>query len=63
MSKATPKKRKFPTIPRKEAMPILHKKIRDLYKVGYSYDEISDMLDVSKTTISFAVNGRAKESK
>ena len=61
MSKVNPKKRRFPTIPRKDAMPILHKKIKDLYKIGYSYDEISDMMDVSKTTISFAVKGRAKD--
>ena len=55
------KKTKFPKIPRKDAKEILYGKIRDLYKLKYSYEEISDMLDVSKTTVFFAIKGRAKK--
>ena len=48
-------------IPEAEARKIIARKIRGLYKIGYSYDEISDMLWVSKSTISYAIKGRAKK--
>lgn len=57
------KQSKFPAIPRTEAKEILYKKIRDLYALKYSYEEICSMLDISKTTVFFAIKGRAKKSK
>ena len=55
-------KSKFPAIPRKEAKEILYKKIRDLSKLNYSYEEICKMLDISKTTVFFAIRGRSKKN-
>jgi len=58
-------KSKFPSIPRRDATEVLYGKIRDLKGLGYSYNEICDMLNVSKTTALLAVKnkGRAKKNK
>lgn len=47
---------------RKQKMEIIKKKIRDLNKRGFNYDQISRALKVSKTTIVFALlKGRKKK--
>jgi len=47
-------------IPHRELTKVFHQKIRDLAKLGYTYDEIAEMLRTSKTTISFVLKGRPK---
>lgn len=54
---------KFPKIPYKDAKEILYKKIRDLHRLDYNYEEICRLLDVSKTTVFFAIKGRARKNK
>lgn len=46
----------------KQKTEIVHKKIRDLVKRGFSYDQIVRALNVSKTTIVFALY-KAKKKK
>lgn len=53
--------KKFPTIPRKDAEEVLNKKIRDLYSLDYSMNQIAEMLSVSKKTVFLALKGRAKK--
>lgn len=48
-------------IPDNDVRKILVKKIRDLYSLGWNYEEISELLWVSKTTVSHAIKGRAKK--
>ena len=48
-------------VPLKERIKIRNKKIKDLYKIGYSGDEICEMTKLSKTTVFFAINGRSKK--
>lgn len=52
-----------PNIPMKDKKSILDKKIRDLSKLGYAYEEISRLLNVSKTTVFYAIKGRKKPSR
>ena len=47
-------------IPNKDKKAILYKKIKDLRKLGWSMDEIVELLSVSKSTVFFAISGRAK---
>lgn len=54
-------------IPLKERRKIRDRKIRALYRLGYSMDEICSEMrtlgqGVSKTTVFFAINGRSKKS-
>jgi len=58
-------KSKFPRIPSSDARKILFKKIRDLYRLKYDYEDICSMLNVSRITVFFALNkeGRAKVVK
>lgn len=44
-------KQAYPTIPRKEALIVFHKQIRDLYALGWSMGEIADKLNCSKQTV------------
>jgi orotate phosphoribosyltransferase-like protein len=47
----------------KDKKVIMEKRTRDLYKLGWSMDEISKMLNISKTTVFFAIRGRSKKKK
>jgi len=49
-----------PKIPRLEATKVQQKKIRQLIKLGWSWNEIIELLDVSKTTISLATKRSSK---
>lgn len=44
----------------KEIRELRNKEIRALYRIGYTYEEISRKLNVSRTTIFFAIKGRNK---
>lgn len=47
----------------KEIKRLRNKEIKALYKIGYTYEEISQKLNVSRTTIFFALNnGHRKKS-
>lgn len=48
-------------LPKKELKGMVDKKIRDLSKLGYSYEEIGSMLHISKAKVFFAIKGRAKK--
>ncbi len=55
-------------LPYKERVRIKYRKIRALYRMGYSYEEVVREMrelgeSVSKTTVFFAVNGRATKKK
>lgn len=50
-------------IPKEEASEILKQKIRDLRRLRYNYNEISEMLAISKTKISFVLKGRRANIK
>lgn len=50
-------------IPLKEQRRIRDARIRALSKSGYSMNEICRVLNVSKTTVFFAVNGKKKKNK
>ncbi len=43
----------------REIRELRNKEIRALYKIGYTYEEIAKKLNVSRTTIFFAIKGRA----
>lgn len=49
-------------IPSKERRKLRDRKIRALHRLGYSMDQICMEMNVSKTTVFFAVNpdGRSK---
>jgi len=42
----------------KEIKALRDKEIRALYRIGYTYSEISEKLQISRTTIFFAINNR-----
>ena len=46
------------TIPLKELKKLRNKKIVALYRSGFSMDEVAREMQISKTTVFFAVNGR-----
>lgn len=53
-------------IPVKERNRIRNKEIRALYRIGYTMKEICLKLNVSKTTVFYAINrpkGRSKKLK
>lgn len=50
-------------LPIKERVELRNKKIRDLHRLNYSTEEISSILNVSRTTIFFVINGRTKKKK
>lgn len=54
------------TIPIKERIKMRNRKIKMLYRYGFSMDEVCGEMkklgyNVSKTTVFFAVNGRSKK--
>lgn len=48
-------------IPMKERQKILHKKIRDLIKMGWSPEEVSRTFAISRTAIFYITKGRKKK--
>ena len=48
--------------PVSERVKIRTKKIRSLYRAGYSMDEICKMESHSKTTVFFAIKGRSSNT-
>lgn len=42
----------------KEIRELRNKEISALYRIGYTYEEIAQKLNVSRTTIFFAIKGR-----
>jgi len=50
-------------IPVKIRKELRNKEIRALYRIGYTMEEICKKLDVSKTTVFFAVNKGRRSSK
>lgn len=48
-------------IPRKERIKIRNKRIKALYRAGFSMAEICADQNVSKTTVFFAIKGRSKK--
>lgn len=42
----------------KEIKELRNKEIRALYRIGYTMAEICKKVNVSKTTVFFAINGR-----
>lgn len=44
----------------REIRELRNKEIRALYRIGYTYEEIAKKLNVSRTTIFFAIKGRYK---
>lgn len=61
MAVENPTKMNF-IIPPKERKRLLYREIKALYKIGYTMEQISLKLNVSKTTVFFAVKGRSKKS-
>lgn len=55
------KTREHQIIPIKERKKIQIREIKALYRIGYSMNEISRKMDVSKTTVFFALNGRRRK--
>lgn len=53
---------KHAIIPIRERKRLRDKEIRALYKLGYSMDQICLKLNLSKTTVFFAIKGRGKRS-
>ena len=47
----------------KEAKIIRDKEVRALYRIGYTMNEISKKMGVSKTTVFFAINNRYAYTK
>lgn len=56
-------KKKSAIVPEADVRIILNRKIRDLYKLGWNYGEIAELLWVSKTTVAYAIKGRAKKEE
>lgn len=48
-------------LPVKVRVEMRNKTIRDLYRKKYSMDEICRYVNVSKTTVFFAIRGRGKK--
>ncbi len=51
----------IPMIPAQELKERRDKKIKQLFKEGYSMKEICSIVGCSKTTVFFAIKGRAKK--
>jgi hypothetical protein len=49
-----------PNIPMKDKRKILFEKIKGLHRLGWTYDEIAEIMRVSKATAFLAVNGKKK---
>ncbi len=47
----------------KEVRELRNKEIRALYKLGYTMEQICKKVDASKTTVFFALRGRAPKKK
>jgi len=59
----TSKEKYIERVPLKEVRELQFKKIRELYRSKWSYEEICKFMNVSKTTVFFAVRGRPKKKK
>jgi hypothetical protein len=57
----------YQSIPIKERIKMRNRKIKMLYRYGFSMDEVCGEMkklgyNVSKTTVFFAINGRSKKA-
>jgi len=52
-----------PIVSLKDKRAAQDKQIRDLYSLGWTYQEISDLFKVSKTTVFKALKGRTSNSQ
>lgn len=50
-------------IPESVARLVFSKQVKDLYSLGWTYDEIAKIFHVSKTSIFFAIKGRKPKQK
>lgn len=50
-------------IPERDKKAILEKKVRDLFKLGYSDKEISRLLSMPKTSVFYIRKGRKQSAK